>query len=133
MALVTQTLQDSRWRTIIKGTFSGTTGATILMNVSDLLGWVTSSKTNLAMVSWSASSPIQLIWTGASAKPCLNLTGSGTYGGSNGGAAIINDASGAHATLGDMTLESAAASVGFVVIVCHKVETTLGQGGGWSA
>jgi hypothetical protein len=91
------------------------------------------SKTNLAAVSWSVSTPIQLIWTGASAKACLTLNGSGNYGGATGGSAIINDASGAHATLGDMTLTSAAASVGFVVIVCHKVETTIGQGGGWSA
>ena len=133
MALATQTLQDSRWRTIVKGTFSGTTGASILLNVSDLLGWVTGSKTNLAAVSWSTSSPVQLIWTGATPKPLLTLGGNGNYGGANGMSSITNDATGAHATLGDITFTTAAAAVGFIVIVCHKVETTVGQGGGWSA
>jgi len=133
MALVTQTLQDSRWRTIVKGTFSGTTGASILLNVSDLLGWVTSSKTNLASVSWSTSSPIELIWTGGTPAALLTLNGSGNYGGANGMSAIINNATGAHATLGDITLASAAAAVGFIVVVCHKVVTTVGQGGGWTA
>ena len=46
---------------------------------------------------------------------------------------ITNDATGAHATLGDITLASAAAAVGFIVVTCHKVETVVGQGGGWSA
>ena len=133
MALVTQTLQDSRWRTIVKGTFSGTTGASILVNVSDLLGWVTGSKTNLSAVSWSTSSPIELIWTGGTPAALLTLNGSGNYGGANGMSSITNNATGAHATLGDITLASAAAAVGFIVVVCHKVETTVGQGGGWTA
>ena len=133
MALATQILQDSRWRTIVKGTFSGTTGASILVNVSDLLGWVTGSKTNLAAVSWSTSSPIELIWTGATPKALLTLNGNGNYGGANGMSSITNDATGAHATLGDITFATGAAAVGFIVIVCHKVETVVGQGGGWSA
>ena len=128
MALVTQTLQDSRWRTIVKGTFSGTTSASILVNVSDLLGWVTGSKTNLAAVSWSTSSPIELIWTGTTTAPvALHLNGNGIYGGSNGMPAITNLATGG-AHLGDLVVTSAAASVGFVVVVCHKVPTSAGTG-----
>ena len=133
MALVAQTLQDSRWRTIVKGTFSGTTSAVALLDVSGLLGWVTGSKTNLAAVSWSTSSPIELIWTGGTPAALLTLNGSGNYGGANGMSSITNDATGAHATLGDITFATAAAAVGFIVIVCHKVETTVGQGGGWTA
>ena len=51
------------------------------------LGWVSTvlSKTNLAAVSWSVSTPIELIWTGTTTAPvALHLNGNGNYGGSNG-------------------------------------------------
>ena len=83
----------------------------------------------MAAVSWSVSTPIELIWTGTTTAPvALHLNGNGNYGpGSNGMPAITNLATGG-AHLGDLVVTSAAASVGFVVIVCHKVPTAAGTG-----
>ena len=130
MSIALETLQDSRFRTIIKATLTATHAAEKILDTSTLSGWVSAllSKTNLSAVSWSVSTPIQLIWTGTTTAPvALHLNGNGIYGGSTGMAAIANLAvGGAH--VGDLVVTSAAASVGFVVVVCHKVPTAAGTG-----
>ena len=133
MSIALETLQDSRFRTIIKATLTATHSAEKILDTSTLSGWVSAllSKTNLSAVSWSVSSPIELIWTGSTtAKTAIHLNGNGIYGGSTGMAAIANNAvGGAH--VGDLVVTSAAASVGYVVVVCHKVPTAAGTG--WTA
>ena len=130
MAVTNQVIQDSRWRTIQKTTWSGTNTNTLLLDVSGLLGWVTGSLVNIAAVSWSTSSALTLIWAGSSATDAIVISGNGSYGGSNGFPAIANNAG---TPTGDINLTNASAAVGYLVIVCHKVETVVGQGGGWSA
>ena len=130
MSIALETLQDSRFRTIIKATLTATHAAEKILDTSTLSGWVSAllSKTNLSAVSWSVSTPIQLIWTGTTTAPvALHLNGNGIYGGSTGMAAIANLAVGG-ADVGDLVVTSAAASVGFVVVVCHKVPTAAGTG-----
>ena len=133
MAISLETLQDSKYRTIIKAILTSTHSAEKILDTSTLGGWVSAllSKTNLSAVSWSVSTPIQLIWTGSTSAPvALHLNGNGIYGGSTGMAAIANLAVGG-ADVGDLVVTSAAASVGFVVVVCHKVPTAAGTG--WTA
>ena len=133
MSIALETLQDSRYRTIIKAILTSTHSAEKILDTSTLGGWVSAllSKTNLSAVSWSVSTPIQLIWTGTTTAPvALHLNGNGIYGGSTGMAAIANLAVGG-ADVGDLVVTSAAASVGFVVVVCHKVPTAAGTG--WTA
>ena len=130
MTIALETLQDSKYRTIIKGVLTSTHAAEKIQDTSTLVGWVSAvlSKTNLAAVSWSVSTPIELIWTGTTTAPvALHLNGSGNYGGSNGMPAIANLATGG-TDLGDLVVTSAAASVGFVVVVCHKVPNADGTG-----
>ena len=130
MSIALETLQDSRYRTIIKAILTSTHAAEKVVDASDLAGWVSAvlSKTNLAAVSWSVSTPIELIWTGTTTAPvALHLNGNGIYGGSTGMAALANNAAGG-ADVGDLVVTSAAASVGFVVVVCHKVPTAAGTG-----
>ena len=130
MTIATETIMDSSWKTIIKATFTSTHSAEKIVDASGLVGWVSAalSKVNLAACQWSASTPIQLIWTGSTtAVTALHLNGNGIYGGSNGMPGIPNNAAGG-ADLGDLVVTSAAASVGFVVIVCHKVPTAAGTG-----
>ena len=130
MSIALETLQDSRYRTIIKAILTSTHSAEKILDTSTLGGWVSAllSKTNLSAVSWSVSTPIELIWTGTTTAPvALHLNGNGIYGGSNGMPVIANLATGG-AHLGDLVVTSAAASVGFVVVVCHKVPTAAGTG-----
>ena len=130
MTIALETLQDSKYRTIVKAVLTSTHSAEKILDTSTLSGWVSAllSKTNLSAVSWSVSTPIELIWTGTTTAPvALHLNGNGIYGGSTGMAAIANLAvCGAH--VGDLVVTSAAASVGFVVVVCHKVPTAAGTG-----
>ena len=130
MTIAVETITDTSYKTVVKAILTSTHSAEKVVDASGLLGWVSAvlSKTNLAAVSWSVSTPIQLIWTGSTtAVTALHLNGNGIYGGSNGMAAIPNNAAGG-ADLGDLVVTSAAASVGFVVVVCHKVPTAAGTG-----
>ena len=130
MTIALETIQDTSYKTIVKAILTSTHAAEKILDTSTLSGWVSAllSKTNLSAVSWSVSTPIQLIWTGSTTAPvALHLNGNGIYGGSNGMPAIANLATGG-THLGDLVVTSAAASVGFVVVVCHKVPTAAGTG-----
>ena len=130
MTIALETLQDTSYKTIIKATLTSTHAAEKILDISTLGGYVSTalSRTNLSAVSWSVSTPIELIWTGSTtAKTAIHLNGNGIYGGSTGMAAIANNAVGG-ADVGDLVVTSAAASVGFVVVVCHKVPTAAGTG-----
>ena len=135
MTIAIETIQDSRYRTIKKAILTSTHAAEKVVDASNLVGWVsatTPSLVNLAAISWSVSTPIQLIWTGTTTAPvALHLNGNGNYGGSNGMPALVNNATGG-VDLGDLVVTSAAASVGFVLVVCHKVINAQGLGWTWT-
>jgi len=133
MTIALETITDTSYKTVVKAILTGTHAAEKVVDASGLLGWQSAvlSKTNLAAVTWSVDTPIQLIWTGSTtAVTALHLNGNGIYGGSNGMPAIPNNAAGG-ADLGDLVLTSGAASVGSVIVVCHKVTTAGGKG--WTA
>ena len=133
MALTNVEIMDTTWKTIIKSTFSSTNSAATLVDVSGLSGWQTGGLVNISAVAWSTSSPLTLIWAGSSATDAMVLNGNGTYGGSNGFPAISNNAG---TPTGDINLTNAAAAVGYLVIVCHKIATvsaTSTANPGWNA
>ena len=133
MALTNVEIMDTTWKTIIKSTFSSTNSAATLVDVSGLSGWQTGGLVNISAVAWSTSSPLTLIWAGSSATDAMVLNGNGTYGGSNGFPAISNNAG---TPTGDINLTNAAAAVGYLVIVCHKIATvsaTSTANAGWNA
>ena len=134
MAVTNQVIQDSRWRTIQKTTWSGTNTNTLLLDVSGLLGWVTGSIVNLAKVEWVITSAVtcDLLWDATTDVVILSFSGNGSYGGSDGMPAIPNNAAAANRT-GDILLTTSAGTLGTLICEFHKVETTVGQGGGWSA
>ena len=124
---------DTTWKTIIKSVFSSTNSAATLVDVSGLSGWQTGGLVNISAVAWSTSSPLTLIWAGSSATDAMVLNGNGSYGGSNGFPAISNNAG---SPTGDINLTNAAAAVGYLVIVCHKIATvsaTSTANAGWNA
>ena len=133
MAITNVEIMDTTWKTIIKSTFSSTNSAATLVDVSGLSGWQTGGLVNISAVAWSTSSPLTLIWAGSSATDAMVLNGNGTYGGSNGFPAISNNAG---TPTGDINLTNAAAAVGYLVIVCHKIATvsaTSTANAGWNA
>ena len=131
MAITNVRMMDSNWKTIIKSVFSATNSAATLVDASDLNGHQTGGLVNISAITWSTSSPLTLIWAGSSATDALVLSGNGTYGGSNGFPAISNNAG---TPTGDINLTNAAAAVGYLVIVCHKIATVPGVGNaGWNA
>ena len=136
MAVVRQILTDSRWKTVIKSTINASapnnsSGITIL-DASDLLGWVAGSIPQLAEIKWSVSVSTKLTWGGTGGTEVLHFDGNGSYGGSDGMPGLRCTAT-AGAGKGDLNMTCANAGVGTLVIVYHKVETTVGHGDGWTA
>jgi hypothetical protein len=136
MALETFVLTDTRWKTVTKTTFSSTHTNNKILDVTTLVGYVDdSSKVNLVQVNWSVASGgfFTLRW-GSQGLACCHLSGNGKFGGSNGMPAFINNQPIAGTGPGDMRINNAVASAGFVVCVFHKVPTIPGVGNaGWSA
>ena len=134
MAVVNQTIMDTRYKTIIKTTFSGTNTDEVILDASDLVGYVgNGSILNLAAINWSVNGGTILLEWDTSKTMCY-LDGNGKMGGANGMAAFPNNAT-PSVGRGDIRLTSVSgiAGVGFLVIVCHKVETVVGHGDGWTA
>ena len=129
MAVTTQTIQDSRYRTIIKSTSTGTTAAGELVDCSDLVGFETGALITIAKVSWSLSSQADILWDATSNVIALSLNGNGTYGFMPGQPALPNNAAAANRT-GDVLFTAAAACIGYIVVEYHKVPTA--EGVGWS-
>ena len=131
MAVVNQTLQDSRYRTIVKTTTTGTNSTTSVLDASGLEGYVAegTSLLTIAKVSWSVSSQTDILWDATSNVVALALNGNGTYGFMPGQPAIPNNAAAANVT-GDVLFTAAAACIGYIVVEYHKVPTA--EGVGWS-
>ena len=130
MAVVNQTLQDSRYRTIVKTTTTGTNSTTSVLDASGLEGYVAegTSLLTIAKVSWSVSSQTDILWDATSNVVALSISGNGTYGFMPGQPSIPNNA--ASGITGDVLLTAGSASVGYVVIEYHKVPNA--EGVGWN-
>ena len=132
MAVVNQTLQDSRYRTIVKTTTTGTNSTTSVLDASGLVGYVAegTSLLTIAKVSWSVSSHTDILWDATSNVVALSISGNGTYGFMPGQPAIANNGAAANVT-GDVLITNGSASVGFIVIEYHKVPGATGLA--WTA
>jgi len=130
MAVANQTMQDSRYRTIVKTVSSGTTSAGEVVDCSGLVGFQTGGLITIAKVSWSLSSQADILWDATSNVIALSLNGNGTYGFMPGQPALPNNAASANRT-GDVLFTAGAACIGYVVIEYHKVPTA--EGVGWNA
>tara|TARA_B100001750_G_C15478682_1_gene584096 strand:+ start:39 stop:431 length:393 start_codon:yes stop_codon:yes gene_type:complete len=129
MAIVNQTIQDSKYRTMIKTTSTGTTSAGTIVDCSGLVGFEVGGLLNIAKISWSLSSQVDLLWDATSNVLALPLTGNGTYGFMPGQPALPNNAAAANRT-GDVLFTASSACIGYVVIEFHKVPNSLGVGWG---
>ena len=129
MAVANQTLQDSRYRTIIKTLSSSTTSAGEIVDCSDLVGFQTGGLLTIAKVSWSLSSEANILWDATSNVIALSLNGNGTYGFMPGQPALPNNAASANRT-GDVLFTASSACFGYVVVEYHKAPTA--EGVGWS-
>ena len=129
MAVVQQTLQDSRYRTIVKTLSSSTTSAGEIVDCSDLVGFQTGGLLTIAKVSWSLSSEANILWDATSNVIALSLNGNGTYGFMPGQPALPNNAASANRT-GDVLFTAGSACFGYVVVEYHKAPTA--EGVGWS-
>ena len=131
MAVVNQTIKDTRWKTIIKTTITGTNSDVLILDASALLSYLdNTSILNLAAINWSVNNSLTMEWDKQAAAVIAHLDGNGKMGGSDGFTAIPNNAA-QSVGRGDIYISNQVAIVGFVVIVCHKVESVVGQGGGW--
>jgi len=130
MAVVNQTIQDSRYRTIVKTVSTGTTSAGEIVDCSDLVGFQTGGLLTIAKISWSFSSPANLLWDATTDVIAISLNANGAYGFMPGQPALPNNAASANRT-GDVLFTAAAACVGYVVVEYHKVPTA--EGVGWNA
>ena len=130
MAVANQTIQDSRYRTIVKSVSTGTTSAGEIVDCSDLVGFQTGGLLTIAKVSWSLSSQVDILWDATSNVIALSLNGNGTYGFMPGQPALPNNAASANRT-GDVLFTAGAACIGYVVVEYHKAPTA--EGVGWNA
>ena len=128
MAVTSQTLQDSRYRTIIKTTTTGSSTAASILDVSGLVGFVLAktSLVTIAKISWSVAAQTDILWDATSNVVAFSLSGNGSYGFMPGQPSLANNAAAANLT-GDVLLTHGA-SVGTLVIEYHKVVNAAGKG-----
>ena len=136
MAVATQIITDTRYRTNVKYLCNGATNSTVsLLDVSSLMGFQTGGLVNIAKIYWTSSAPsggLDIIWDATTNVPAFICEGaSGTYGYMPGQPAIANNAATANRT-GDVLITNASATF-TLVIEFHKVEATVGHGNGWAA
>ncbi len=131
MAVANQTIQDSRYRTIIKTTTTSTNSAASILDVSTLSGFVAvrTSLVTIAKVSWSLSSEANILWDATSNVIALSLNGNGSYGFMPGQPSLANNGAAANLT-GDVLFTAGSACFGYVVVEYHKVP--LASGIGWT-
>ena len=128
MAVTNQTLQDSRYRTIVKTTTTSTNSAASILDVSALGGFVAvrTSLVTIAKISWSVAAQTDILWDATSNVVAFSLSGNGSYGFMPGQPSLANNAAAANLT-GDVLLTHGA-SVGTLVIEYHKVVNAAGKG-----
>ena len=137
MAVTTQIITDTRYRTAVKYLSDNAANANVsLLDVSGLMGFQTGGKVNLAKIYWTSSAPsagINILWDAGT-----NVTGficegtSGTYGYMPGQPGIAQPMPLAASSTGDVLVTNATATF-TLVIEYHKIEATVGHGNGWAA
>ena len=137
MAVTTQIIADTRYRTNVKYLSAAAANTNVeLLDVSDLVGFQTGGKVNLAKIYWTSSAPsagIKILWDAGSNVLGFICEGtSGTYGYQPGQPAIAQPMPLAASSTGDVLVTNATATF-TLIIEYHKIETTVGQGGGWGA
>ena len=137
MAVTTQIITDTRYRTNVKYLSDAAANTNVeLLDVSDLMGFQTGGKVNLAKIYWTSSAPsagIKILWDAGSNVLGFICEGtSGTYGYQPGQPAIAQPMPLAASSTGDVLVTNATATF-TLIIEYHKIETTVGQGGGWGA
>ena len=136
MAVTTQIITDTRYRTNVKYLCDNAANANVeLLDVSDLMGFATGGKVNLAKIYWTSSAPsggLNILWDAGT-----NVTGficegtSGTYGYMPGQPGIAQPMPLAGSSTGDVLVTNATATF-TLVIEYHKIEATVGHGNGWT-
>ena len=145
-----QYLADTRYRTTVKYVGDGVANTNVnSLDVSILQGFQTGGIVNIAKIYWTSSGPsggFDILWKATSNVTAFILEGtSGTYGYQPGQPAIQmpraavstqppGTPSGALPSgfTGDVLITNASATY-TIVIEYHKIESVLGQGGGWGA
>ena len=132
MAVANQTLQDSRYRVIVKTTTTSTNTAASILDVSGLVGFVAvrTSLVTIAKISWSVAAQTDILWDASSNVVAFSMNGSGTYGFMPGQPSLANNAAAANLT-GDVLLTNGS-SVGTIVVEYHKVSLANGLGWTWT-
>ena len=137
MAVVTQIITDTRYRTNVKYLGDAATNAAVsLLDVSSLVGHSTGGKVNIAKIYWTSSAPsggLDILW--AAGTPVMGFIcegTSGTYGYMPGQPAISQVMPLASGSTGDVVITNASATF-TLVIEYHKIEVTVGHGNGWAA
>ena len=133
MAITNLQMVDTYYKTIIKVAINGANTSANIVDVSDLVGYVSKlrSRLSLAALTWSVSTPIDLLWAGSPDNIALSIQGNGRYGGSDGFPPIqCNNTTGA-LQIGDLELTSTNPCLGFVVCIFHKVGAAGYTGDAW--
>ena len=137
MAVITQIITDTRYRTNVTYLADAATNAVVsLLDVSSLVGHQTGGKVNIAKIYWSSSAPsggLDILWDAGSNVMAFHCEGtSGTYGYMPGQPAIAQPMPLAAGSTGDVLITNASATF-TLVIEYHKIEATVGHGNGWAA
>ena len=137
MAVITQIITDTRYRTNVTYLADAATNAAVsLLDVSSLVGHQTGGKVNIAKIYWSSSAPsggLDILWDAGTNVMAFHCEGtSGTYGYMPGQPAISQVMPLASGSTGDVVITNASATF-TLVIEFHKVEATVGHGNGWAA
>ena len=137
MAVTTQIITDTRYRTNVKYLCDNAANANVeLLDVSDLMGFATGGKVNLAKIYWTSSAPsggLNILWdAGTNVAGFICEGTSGTYGYMPGQPGIAQPMPLAGSSTGDVLVTNATATF-TLVIEYHKIEATPGQNGGWGA
>ena len=147
-----QYLADTRYRTTVKYVGNAVANTNVnSLDVSTLQGYQTVSATNqgivnIAKIYWTTSGPsggFDLIWDAGTDVLAFICEGTaGTYGYQPGQPAIVMPRTGSlpgtpsgalpAGFTGDVLITNASATY-TIVIEYHKIESLLGQGGGWGA
>ena len=136
MAVVTQIITDTRYRTNVKYLGDNATNAAVsLLDVSSLMGFQTGGKVNIAKIWWTVdgtSKSLDILWDATTPVMGFICTSpSGTYGYMPGQPAFAQPMPLAAGSTGDVLITSASATF-TLVIEYHKIEATLGHGNGWA-
>ena len=134
MAVVTQIITDTRYRTNVKYLAdAATNAAVILLDVSSLVGHQTGGKVNIAKIYWSSSAPsggLDILWDAGTNVMAFHCEGtSGTYGYMPGQPAIAQPMPLAASSTGDVLITNASAT--FTLVIEYHKQITAG-GTGWT-